>query len=154
MANDYIQASFALHNISAEEEYWLLHAHNSILEGIKYSEEEGSSYFFRVPGGKTAVSTVPWEFWGWTLAISAERIAYIYCEEFGNLDAIEIVMREFLIKFRPTEAIVITWAEVCSKPRTDHFGGGALIVTAQRTSSINVHQWANEELKRIRQEQA
>jgi hypothetical protein len=42
-----------------------------------------------------------------------------------------VFLQMFLRKFRPAEVIKFEWAEFCSKPRVDGFGGGAAIVSAR-----------------------
>jgi hypothetical protein len=58
------------------------------------------------------------------------RHLWIYADEYGDQERVAHLIRKFLKTFRPNECWSLTWAETCSKPRVGEFGGGALFVTA------------------------
>jgi len=59
---------------------------------------------------------------------------------YGNLHAAEHITREFLIFTNNEDTVVqISWADTCSKPRLDGFGGGAILVSAQKTYSLDLY---------------
>lgn len=63
-----------------------------------------------------------------------DKTIYVFSDDgCGDLEEVSEFVRDFIEEFYPGErkAVVITWAEYCSKPRTDSFGGGALIVTEE-----------------------
>ena len=63
-----------------------------------------------------------------------DKAIYVFSDNVrGELDEVAEFVRDFIEEFYPGEgkAVVITWAEYCSKPRTGSFGGGALIVTEE-----------------------
>jgi hypothetical protein len=58
------------------------------------------------------------------------RHLWLYAEESGNPDNVAHLVQKFLKKFRPNKCWALTWASTCSKPRIGEFGGGAVFVTA------------------------
>jgi hypothetical protein len=56
---------------------------------------------------------------------------WIYAEENGVPEAVAYFVQDFFRKFRPNAVKTIGWANTCSKPVADAFGGGYVLVTAQ-----------------------
>jgi hypothetical protein len=65
---------------------------------------------------------------------------WIYAEEYGVPEAVADFVQDFFKKFRPQAIKVIGWANTCSKPVTDAFGGGYVLVTAQEQIWISPGQ--------------
>lgn len=59
----------------------------------------------------------------------------------GELDALAEMLQEFLVKFRPDQYITFSWADTCSKPRIDSFGGGAVFITNDDIRWMNTYDW-------------
>lgn len=70
-----------------------------------------------------------------------ERTVWFHADESGNLEAVDLVVTEFLKKFRPNEYFALTWSCGCSKPRIGEFGGGAMFVTAKGTKYTDSYTW-------------
>lgn len=51
--------------------------------------------------------------------------------ESGNIDQIAEIVKEYLGMFDRKGSFVLEWANTCSKPRVNQFGGGKLLVTAK-----------------------
>ena len=60
------------------------------------------------------------------------RHLWIYSQEYGNVDQVAQLVQKFLRQFRPHDCWSLTYAATCSKPRVSEFGGGAVLVTAER----------------------
>ena len=69
------------------------------------------------------------------------RHLWLYTEDWGNVTNVVHLVQKFLKKFRPDECWSLTWASTCSKPRVGEFGGGAVFVTAKRTCWENAHDF-------------
>lgn len=62
---------------------------------------------------------------------------WVYTEESGSPEDAAAAVQAFLAKFRPAEILGFEWANTCSKPRLDSFGGGAALVTADEVVWFN-----------------
>ncbi|WCJ60712.1 hypothetical protein NXS98_06180 [Fontisphaera persica] len=62
----------------------------------------------------------------------------------GGVDAVCAFIQHLLQRFDPQGRATFEWSHDCSKPRTDAYGGGAAIVTAQEIKTINTAQWLAE----------
>lgn len=82
-----------------------------------------------------------WEF------IYKENCIWFHSEESFNVDSASLVVQRFLKECRPNGVVGFTWAETCSKPRLDEFGGGACCITANEITFMNTHQWLDEHMK-------
>ena len=56
---------------------------------------------------------------------------WLYADEYGSPGAVADFLQDFFKKFRPQETKVFGWAETCSRPVLDAFGGGYVRVTAE-----------------------
>jgi len=54
---------------------------------------------------------------------------WLYEEEGCNLESPIELIHQFFKKFRPTDYLILSWAETCSKMRVDEFGGGEVLIT-------------------------
>ena len=82
--------------------------------------------------GLVDVKAISEEFWpdfGWELA--GNRL-WVYSEAGSNLDNLIAFVQAFLKKFLPKGHFELQWSEHCSKLRAGEFGGGAVIVTADK----------------------
>ena len=121
MANYYTQYSFEIVGITPEEEQWLT-------QHLLQEDEDGCC---------------PFPFFG----VEDEqnpRSIWIYDDEGGSdIDVLADTLRQFLTTFRPSQCIGFSWADTCSKPRLDSFGGGAVFITAKETRFMNTWDWLN-----------
>jgi hypothetical protein len=149
MANNYLQFSEVIRQITPDEEKWLQEQLEVVyvFDGHEYREHElpkeldpthaqfvGSRTYRDMEDYDaseedagfcykfcTAEDDDP-DRWGRHLWLSAE--------EGGDLDRVAHFVQKFLRAFRPGECWSLTWSESCSRPRVGEFGGGALFVTA------------------------
>lgn len=131
MANYYTEFSQVIANLSEEEEAWL----KSVLD-IEECINDDDEYDYIIPDSApscqqyikdTYAEDWPgfsyefcdpdrWSAWG--------RHLWVYSEE-GGIDALAYLMQDFIVKFRPDKVMYIRFAQTCSEPRVDAFGGGA-----------------------------
>ena len=65
--------------------------------------------------------------------------------ENGGMDAACAFIQHLLQKFDPTGRVTFEWSHDCSKPRTDAYGGGAAVITAQEIKTMSTGQWLAEQ---------
>ena len=59
----------------------------------------------------------------------------------GGIDAACAFLQHLLRKFDPAAQVTFEWANDCSKPRIDAYGGGAAIITARKIKTMSTCQW-------------
>ena len=154
MANNYQQFSVSINDLTDEEHAWLdkllqamaaapeilLDSENVgeggeelIADWKKFTERFGNELFYIV----TAIAyddSGDKGYWGQTSLSKTGEASYkpslwLYEEESCNLESPIELIHQFFKKFRPTEYLVLSWAETCSKMRVDEFGGGEVLIT-------------------------
>ena len=65
-------------------------------------------------------------------------------EEHGDPRAVAEFARDFLKRFRPRDGFALEYAQTCSRPRLDGFGGGAFFVTAEGIECVETAAWVAE----------
>ena len=105
MANNYLQFSEVIDNITPEEKEWW----KKRISELKLDEDW-------MPG---------------SIQVEEEGSIWLYGEEFGDPDAVARIVQQFLFTFRPNHVFTLQWAETCSKMRIGEFSGGAMVVTAK-----------------------
>jgi len=123
MANNYLQFSEEILELTLEEKAWV------VKELEAREDKNGDS---------------SWPDFAWDLELNN---LWIHADEYGNLDNVGDFVCRFLRKFRPKDFFVLSWAEVCSKPRIHEFAGGALFVTSKGVSSMNTESWLEDQKK-------
>jgi hypothetical protein len=61
----------------------------------------------------------------------------------SDLDEVAEFLREWLAEWHPTEQVSFSWAETCSKPRPNAFGGGACFISSDLIQWLTTNQWLN-----------
>ena len=146
MANNYQQYSFAITNLTPEEQEWV-----KTLNEINDYDDDGfasDSLYDGEPWYSYAVLESPGgRYVGGKWQESDTKDLWIYYDESGNVQGVAEYVQEFLAKFRPDEAIGFEWADWCSKPRLDEFGGGAVFITATDVQYMSTGEWLHEKFK-------
>lgn len=116
MANYYTQYSFEVADVMPEEEVWL-----------KEQLEESYTFFhFSDEGDGT-------------------RSLWLHDDTGGSdLEVLASVLQQFLVKFRPEQSIGFSWANTCSRPLLDSFGGGAVFITVYTIDWMNTWDWLSK----------
>lgn len=73
---------------------------------------------------------------------------YVHGEE-GGLDNAALFIQQVLIHSGSTEPVMLEWANSCSKPRVDAFGGGAMVITQDRILSCSTRDMVERLLDQI-----
>ena len=151
MADNYLQFSETLDNLTAEEETWLEEQLESILVfgDREYSEEDPANTL--LPSSDPDFTgprflrdnpdfESPWGVLGFEYAFQDEddetppaRYLWLYADTYGEPAHAAWLIQKFLKRFRPEQCWSLTYASTCSKPRVGEFSGGAVFVTANKT---------------------
>jgi hypothetical protein len=65
--------------------------------------------------------------------------------DYGGIDAVCVFIQHLLQKFDPQGRVSLEWANDCSKPRLDAFGGGAAFITAKEIKTMNTADWVQKQ---------
>jgi hypothetical protein len=136
MASNYLEFSVALDLKSRKERRWL----EKQLEYVEHEDSDLPRFLLDYPDRDEGET-----FAGFEVAWHDDSVSF-YAEEGGNARHLAHLVQKFLRQFRPTEAWYVTWAETCSKPHVDEFGGGAAFVTADEVKWMSAHQFVEEQL--------
>lgn len=64
--------------------------------------------------------------------------------DYGSPEVLSEIVQYYLRKFGHKEKWVLRWSSSCSKPRVGEFGGGAVIVSADKIEYMDTWAWVNE----------
>lgn len=125
MANNYLQFSTQINNLTqAEAEWWK--AKLAELEALQEGDEERDD-------GKTASELMDEEELGFVASCFDVELldVWVHADESGNPDHVAAIIQEFLKANRPDDCFSFEWACTCSKLRLDEFSGGGVFITAE-----------------------
>ena len=120
MPHYYTEFSFAISNIMTGEREWLERHFNDWEESDTHTPPDHA--FSAGSDGDTL---------------------WIHEDEGCDLEGLAQLLQKFLAGFRPEDSIGFSWADTCSIPRLDSFGGGAVFITAKNIEWVNVWDWLN-----------
>jgi hypothetical protein len=136
MADNYLEFSAALDVETEDERRWL----EQQLEDVEHEDGDMPRFLLDYPdrdeGETSAGFEVTWE----------SDLVVFFATESGNVGHLAHLVQKFLKEFRPKEAWSVTWAESCSMPRIDAFGGGAAFVTAGEVRWMSTYQFIEDQL--------
>jgi hypothetical protein len=118
MANNYTQFSFAVPLDTSEEIEWARHTVALLAEhdnGVEITELD-----VILPDDE--------DFLGYDAEVDNDGL-WIHADESGQPEHVVPLVQEFLRRFRPQGHVGFEWADTCSSPRLDQFGGGACLIT-------------------------
>lgn len=67
----------------------------------------------------------------------------------GGVDAVCAFIQHLLQHFNLTNRIGLEWSHDCTKPRTDAFGGGAALISAQEIKYMSPAEWLQEQTRHV-----
>lgn len=73
-------------------------------------------------------------------------------DNYGSLEGLANLILIWMHKFKITKPFGMQWADTCSKPRLDEFGGGAVLITTNGNSGIywmSTSQWLDEQAENL-----
>jgi len=139
MANNYCEASFAVQATTEEREIWqkivgiaTILLTDYLEEDEKLTELQKEEYDPVLIGQVRAVAK-EFEDWG-TFDVNFDEDGdslWFHHDESFNMDQAAAFLSLWLKLTENDKSIVATWANTCSKPRVDEFGGGAVVITAK-----------------------
>lgn len=74
---------------------------------------------------------------------------WICSEESGDVEKVADFVQSFLQAFNKKFAWSLEWSNSCSKMRTDGFGGGAVVVTAEGMEWMPTSMWADKTVDKL-----
>ena len=124
MANNYLEYSEVLDDLTDEELDWWQTEYDRIQSGSCTEAEEDDDSICE------------------DFAIDRDqRQVWFHPDESGNAYAVAKTVQLFLKEHRPEDCFYLQWAEFCSKPRVGEFGGGAVFVTAHQIVWHTAEEW-------------
>ncbi len=135
MANNYLQFSFLIPDLTFDETAWVREIISIDIEDDDYDNPRGLGQFADDP-----------EYFGANVEFDPDGL-WIYADESGSPDDAAAFVQAFLAKHRPDYKVGFTWASTCSKPRINEFDGGGAVVSATGTTWMNASRWVDENLK-------
>ena len=162
MADNYLEFSEVIGNLTEPEEAWLKEQLQPIraFADNEYPEDavpaeladtepdwSGVRFLRDKPDHDSQFDTLDFEYdfhddhdtggWG--------RHLWVYTEDWGDASNVAWLVQTFLKKFRPDQCWSLTYATTCSKPRVGEFGGGAVFVTAEAISWQNAYDFIEDQ---------
>lgn len=129
MANNYVSFCEELPIHNQDERDWWQH----VLSFDPDDHDDPTTQFELVSG----VKRVKFDYGGLEVQADLEDDKVIlYSDDYGDVDLTAMLVQAFLRRFDPTKNFILRYAAYCSKTRVGEFGGGALVVTAQRIEPV------------------
>jgi hypothetical protein len=160
VADNYLQFSEVVANLTEQEEAWLTDQLESIrVFGEKEYPEDavpadladreadwsGVRFLRDKPDHDAEWDALGFEYgfhddtggWG--------RHLWLYSDTWGDVTNVAWLVQKFLKQFRPDQCWSLTYSAACSKPRVGEFGGGAVFVTADMIRWQNAYDFIEEQ---------
>ena len=150
MANYYTQFSSVLELISEEEKIWCetrLEELSRTREGDNTPIPEEGAGFDGEGEIERYESQADFEADIETDRKKNARCVWFHGSESDNIDHIAAFVQEYLAKFHPDQCWSMEWANTCDGERVDSFSGGAVFVTAKKTTFMNTGRWCEEQAR-------
>jgi len=141
MANNYQPFAISISSLKKREHAWLVKFFEAMKDRPDESLDDDDSRadwrFFQK--GKNLemtniIAAVGYDFDGQRTGMAdvemTEHYLHLSSGEGGDLELVAEFLHRFLKKFRPKQAVILSWAETCSSMRADEFGGGECLITA------------------------
>lgn len=151
MADNYLQFSLSVPLKTAAELRWVaktLAAVTRLFDAPGELDEKCARALG--PLGRRIIKE-EWEYFDaqWSIERARDETAAVgelclFAEEAGCPEQVAAVLEAYLKKFHPTGVVTFSWAYTCSKLRVNEFGGGAAVVTAERTTFLDAQSWAED----------
>lgn len=75
---------------------------------------------------------------------------WIYADECANAEYIGFILQKYLQYFGIKDRFIgFEWANTCSKPRLDEFGGGAAVVSHDDMKFMNTGRWIEKTIREM-----
>jgi len=158
VANNYLEFSALLEDITPEERAWIERQ-----LGSAWTDEDGKvlpddreedaygevARFIAEYDPETDPAPLgpdrDWGEVGFAYQWDGDNCLWIHSEESGLVDHVAYFVHKFLRMFRKNECWSLTWAGTCSKLCIGEFGGGAIFVTAEDIKFDNCYAWVERQ---------
>jgi hypothetical protein len=158
MANNYLEFSEVLADITPEEHAWIEKQLGSgwidgngkpLPDDCADDAEDECPLFIAEYDPETDPAPVgpdkDWGDAGFAHGWDGDDCLLIYADESGIVEHVAYFVHKFLRTFRKNDCWGLTWAGTCSKPRIGEFGGGAIFVTAEDIQFENSYDWVERQ---------
>jgi hypothetical protein len=129
MANNYLEFSTAIKDLTEEERKWCEDELEKLEEEHDKSLEDFGDGVMHFEYSFERGDTMLW---------------FHVCESGDPMNVADFIS-SFLERWRPDQCHSFAWAEYCSKPRLDEFGGGAAFITAKEIKTVGTWSWMEEQ---------
>ena len=85
----------------------------------------------------------------WSFEVDKDKSGVWIHSDYGGVDAACQFVQYLLDRFGIEKPVTFEWANTCSKPRLDAFGGGAVIITATKIKAITTSEWVFRQVQRM-----
>ncbi len=150
MADNFLQFSETLDNLTAEEAAWLEEQLQPIVVfgNQEFAKDDpaiatlppsdpdftGPRFLWDIPDFNSSCHVLGFEFAFQDDEGSPPRNLWLHADTYGDPDHAAWLIQKFLKRFRPDQCWSLTYANTCSKPCVGEFSGGAGFVTANETA--------------------
>lgn len=133
MANNYLQLSTMIEDITPLEKKWIDENIEKFDKDFYYSKDDEN---FDEEDYSSAFQ--------WVFEEEGTSL-WIYGEEYANVESVADFMHAFLKENRPDGCLSFSWAETCSKLRLDNFHGGGYFITAKEAKFVSSFSFIDSE---------
>jgi len=158
MADNYLQFSETLNDLTIEEAAWLRRQLEpiAVIDGKEYADDDDA-----VANRETEPSYRGLRFLqdyddpnddadlqGFEIVFQEDEgasYAWLSAEAYGDPGRVAHLLQKFLKQFRPRQCWSLTYATMCSKLRVGEFAGGAVFVTADEILWQNNYEFIEQQ---------
>jgi hypothetical protein len=144
MANNYLQFSTEITLADEEQTEWARGLIEFLGRWEEWREEAGDPY--------SIVANLIDDYLDVTVELSGGNL-WIYADESGTPENAAAIIQAYLRKFDPEGCSGFEWANYCSKPRPDEFGGGAVFITADKQEWMHSSTWLSNKTSAFKEAQ-
>ncbi len=127
MANNYLEFSEAIDDLTEDEKRWWENEQLLVQERMDKDGEDGYDAWSDERNCQD-------------FDIEGDSI-WFHADESGDVEKVADIVQRFFKGFRPHAIFTLTWAAYCSKPRIGEFHGGAVVVTADEVIMESSGEW-------------
>lgn len=78
------------------------------------------------------------------------RTVWLYSVESADLEGVSYLLQEFLKDTNSDRIVPLEWSNDCSRPRLDAYGGGAMVMSRDRTVFMTTGKWADQAVEALK----
>lgn len=146
MADNYRQFSQVIEDLTVDEKRWLDINLTSVEDS--FNDDHASAVQWANDMGIPKEDMDMWPDFEYKFEDN-DTALWIYSDIFGNIEFVAALVSKFFEMFRPMDIFIMNYADTCSKPRVEEFGGGAIVVSAKDIKYIHSFDEAHKVSKRM-----